>query len=173
MLLVGAALVLVAAGQAWVTYRLAAMEPFPSERLSQTGAQLASSVRTLALLALAAVAAVVATRGVARVVIGAVVALAGMSMIRSVTRVLLDPGGVLAIIAPLEGEASVRAAPYVALLGAVLIVMAGLLVVVRGRTWGSMSSRYDAPAQKQREPSMWDALDRGEDPTDEGPHTGR
>jgi hypothetical protein len=55
-----------------------------------------------------------------------------------------------------------------------LLVAAGLLIVVRGRSWASMSSRYDAPAQRPREgeASLWEALDRGEDPTKEGTGTG-
>jgi uncharacterized membrane protein (TIGR02234 family) len=57
--------------------------------------------------------------------------------------------------------------PYVALAGATLLTAAGALAVVRGRGWGAMSARYDAPVGDRpvNESSLWDALDRGEDPT--------
>jgi hypothetical protein len=55
-----------------------------------------------------------------------------------------------------------------------LLTAAGLLVVVRGRSWAAMSTRYDAPAERSRhgEASLWEALDRGEDPTKAGSEGG-
>jgi len=59
--------------------------------------------------------------------------------------------------------------PFVALLGALLLLVAGLVTTVRGPGWSALSQRYDAPAAKPRprDPAVaaWDALDRGEDPT--------
>jgi uncharacterized membrane protein (TIGR02234 family) len=74
--------------------------------------------------------------------------------------------------------------PWLAALGGVLVVAAGVLTVLRGAAWPGMSARYDAPAGKrsaagprraaaaasapagQPTPAdLWKALDRGEDPT--------
>jgi uncharacterized membrane protein (TIGR02234 family) len=70
--------------------------------------------------------------------------------------------------------------------GGLVLLAAGALTVVRGRHWPGMSSRYETPAARAsretasvREQSttpkgLWDALDRGEDPTtpsaDSGEH---
>ena len=69
-----------------------------------------------------------------------------------------------------------------ATLGGVLLLLAGVLVITRGRDWPGKSSRYEAPTGRRvvapgaaakrtagTEPSspndLWKALDRGEDPT--------
>lgn len=68
-----------------------------------------------------------------------------------------------------------------ALAGALLIVAAGLLTAWRGGRWPAMSSRYeraprpapdaaDGPAPDPG--SLWDALSRGGDPTDQPPGPG-
>jgi uncharacterized membrane protein (TIGR02234 family) len=66
--------------------------------------------------------------------------------------------------------------PVVAVVAGVLGAGAGLLVVVRGRSWPAMGRRYDrtptaAPAQtdEDRAQAAWKALDRGEDPTGPAP----
>jgi len=64
-----------------------------------------------------------------------------------------------------------------ALLAGLLAAAAGLLTVLRGRTWPAMGRRYEraaatapAPARRQsdedRALDAWRALDRGEDPTE-------
>jgi uncharacterized membrane protein (TIGR02234 family) len=65
--------------------------------------------------------------------------------------------------------------PVLAVLAGLLGVAAGLLVVVRSRSWPAMGGRYergaapvaaDRPAtDEDRAQSAWKALDRGEDPT--------
>ena len=48
---------------------------------------------------------------------------------------------------------------------------AGALTVLRGRSWPGLGQRYDAPAPRPvpegppTERALWEALDRGEDPT--------
>jgi hypothetical protein len=53
--------------------------------------------------------------------------------------------------------------------GGLLVLAAGVIAVVRGRRWAQMGSRYDAPGaarlSAEGSPALWDALDRGEDPT--------
>jgi uncharacterized membrane protein (TIGR02234 family) len=174
----GAALVLVALSRAWISHRIGTA-PLPSRTETVVGTHLASGARPLALVGVAGVAAVPATRRLGRLLVGVVVALAGVGVVLVVARALIDPAGAvrrapLLVDAHIGGAVGLGGWPYVALLGALLLVAAGLLIVVRGRSWASMSSRYDAPAQRPREgeASLWEALDRGEDPTKEGTGTG-
>jgi uncharacterized membrane protein (TIGR02234 family) len=172
--LLGAALVLLALSRAWLAYRVGT-PPLPSRRSTVTGAELSGGARALALVGLAGVAAVPATRGLARTLVGVLIAVAGAGIVADVVRVLADPADRIPRLVPKDVRSdSLGGWPYVALLGALLLVAAGLLIVVRGRSWASMSSRYDAPAQRPREgeASLWEALDRGEDPTKEGTGTG-
>ncbi|MGW2222707.1 Trp biosynthesis-associated membrane protein [Nonomuraea sp. NPDC001684] len=75
--------------------------------------------------------------------------------------------------------------PVVAGLGALLLLAGGVLAAVRGGRWAGMSSRYDRAADATDERAggrpgavaatarrghedreLWDALDRGDDPTE-------
>jgi hypothetical protein len=55
------------------------------------------------------------------------------------------------------------------LAGGVLLALVGALVVVRGGDWAGLGSSYDAPGAAPEPPvtdkAVWDALDRGDDPT--------
>jgi uncharacterized membrane protein (TIGR02234 family) len=165
--LLGSALVLLAVSRTWVSYRMAAAAPLPSKSFEVIGTHLAPGARALALVGLAGTAAILATRGLGRAVVGVLVTAAGAGVMAVVIRALADPD-------PVAPGADLGAWPYVALLGALLIGTAGLLVVVRGRSWAAMSSRYDAPADRKAigEGSLWEALDRGEDPTNVGSEGG-
>ncbi|HEV2088276.1 MAG TPA: Trp biosynthesis-associated membrane protein, partial [Cryptosporangiaceae bacterium] len=60
--------------------------------------------------------------------------------------------------------------PVLGLLGGLLVAGAGGLGLARGRRWARMGGRYDSPAARPSVPSrdaagVWDALDRGDDPT--------
>ena len=174
----GAALVLLALSRAWISHRIGTA-PLPSRTEHVAGTHLAPGARPLALVGLAGVAAVLATRRLGRLLVGVLVALAGVGVVLVVARALIDPAAAvrrapLLVDAHIGGADGLGGWPYVALIGGALLAAAGLLVAVRGRTWASMSSRYDAPAQRPREgeASMWEALDRGEDPTTEGAGTG-
>lgn len=168
--LAGAALVLVAVSRSWLTYRFGTA-PLPTREVDVTGAQLARGARVLGLVGLAGVAALPATRGHARTAVGALLTAAGAGVIAVVARVLLDPAQALLDNGPpdthLAGAPDLGGWPYAAILGGLLLLAAGLLAVVRGRRWQGLSARYDAPAETPRpgEASLWDALDRGEDPT--------
>jgi len=166
----GAALALLAATRTWtveVTQRLA---PPAEVRTPRTGSVLEPWLTALALVALAGAGALLATKGRSRNLVGAVLVLAGLGVLA---------GGV-------DGLASVAhvtvAWPVLAIVGAVFIVCGGGLAAVRSRAWPAMGSRYErpraprSPAEDQPQfigPSasdvaMWDALDRGEDPTHRG-----
>ena len=103
------------------------------------------------LFALAAVGGVLATRSLGRRLVGVVTVLVG----------------VLVVVA---GEA------WSVVTGGVLLVLAGAGTAWRATRWPSMSGRYDAGARAaaaaganptRRSHDLWDALDRGEDPTGE------
>ncbi len=176
--LVGSALVLLAVSRSWIVHSYGGEAPLPPRAFRVDGARLVPGSRALALVGLAGVAAVLATRRTGRVAVGVVQGLAGAGIAALVLRALVDPDAAVNRAGPFvdvtvaPGQ-QLGAWPYVALLGALLITVAGLLVVVRGRSWVVMSSRYDAPQQQPRgDASLWDALDRGEDPTEEAARTG-
>jgi uncharacterized membrane protein (TIGR02234 family) len=61
--------------------------------------------------------------------------------------------------------------PAVAATGALLVLAGGVLAILRGGRWAGMSGRYEREAGKPRaeagdDKALWDALDRGDDPTD-------
>lgn len=170
--LAGAAVVLLAISRPWLTSRLGAAPPLPSRRIDVEGARLAPGARVLGLVGLAGVAALPATRRFGRTVVGVLLTASGLGVVAVLVRVLADPAGAVrradAVgVITVGGSARLVAWPYLAALGGLLIAAAGALVVVRSRRWEVMSARYDAPAAQPPpgERSLWDAFDRGEDPT--------
>ncbi len=187
-MLLGSVLVLVSTSRAWLTVRLPQPLPLPVLVEHVTGAQVVPGARALALVALAGVAALFAARRTGRVVVGVLVLLSGAGVVWLVARALVDPAAALARAqsGPLRGvgvtgSPSFGGWPWVTGAGAVLVVLAGALVAVRGRRWAALSATYDAPgsAPAPAEPApaegtgdgpapdkaVWDALDRGDDPT--------
>jgi hypothetical protein len=146
LLVVGAAVVLVAASRTWAnhlcTFSSACGRPSNPVRGPHV-------VTALALLALAAVVAMFAVRGALRSAVGVVVGLAGVFIvIASVT----------------AGGGAWR---WIAAAGGAVILAAGVLIVTRGGPWPSMSTRYEREERAATKPlSAWDAIDRGEDPTE-------
>lgn len=149
-LLVGAGLLaLVASGATWQEIPTRSPLPVPPEAVS--GARVAPQVRAAALVALAASLAVLATGRRGRLVVGALVAATGVAA---------------AVGAAGAVETATTPWPQVALGSALLLVVAGSSVAVRGGRWPTMGSRYQPPERRAESTrSTWDALDRGEDPT--------
>ena len=186
--LVGAFLVLVAAGRVWVVLDLVQTPLLPPQGLAVTGGDLLPGLSALGLAGLAGVLALAATRGRGRLLVGAVLLAVGGSVAALVLRLALDglaraarrtefvrgAGGDIA-------STSTSPWPWVCLLGGLLLAMAGLLVAVRGRRWAALGRRYEAPvAQPAPQPDapvadrdLWEALDRGDDPTQADPEAGR
>ncbi len=106
----------------------------------------------LALVALAGFAGAVAVGGWAKRVVGGLVVLAGVL------------GGVAAL-----GTGGSGAGLLSALLGAVLLAVAGVLVARLGGRLPTLGARYRPAgargASGDRDKDMWDGLSRGEDPT--------
>jgi hypothetical protein len=123
-----------------------------------TGSDVAGAVRPLALVALAGTAALLATRKWGRIAVGLLLVAAGI-------------GAAVAALSPGYPPAAhhVQAWRVVAVVAAIPVTLAGLAAAARGYRWSVMSARYDAPGARQRvqdpDVALWDALDRGDDPT--------
>ncbi|WP_158088540.1 Trp biosynthesis-associated membrane protein [Thermoactinospora rubra] len=157
----GCGLALLAAGREWAV----ATGGTPA---AATGAELSPALTPVALAGLAGVVAVLATRGLGRRLVAAVVALCGLAAVLAAWSAT-SAGRVRAelseqLVAAPAWQTTVW--PAVAVVGGVLTLAGGLLAVVRGGRWAGMSDRYGRRAPRERDTSLWEALDRGEDPTD-------
>ncbi|MFC4119608.1 Trp biosynthesis-associated membrane protein [Nonomuraea zeae] len=173
MTALGCALVLLAAGRAWVSIPQTGADAGPP-----TGGDLSPVLTPLALAGLAGVVAVLATKGAGRRIVGGLLALCGAGAAAgtwtalggaTVTDVLRDRN-VLHGAADLPWEI-IPVWPAVAAAGALLVFAGGVLAILRGGRWAGMSGRYEREAVKPRaeagdDKALWDALDRGDDPTD-------
>ncbi|RBY95662.1 TIGR02234 family membrane protein [Blastococcus sp. TF02-8] len=178
---VAGALALSAAGQRWAGVTVERRSPLPPVVGTLSGGDAAPLVTAAGLVLLAAAVALLAVRGVGRVVIGLLTALAGGALLWSGVRVLAGGVSEAAAGLPGAGGSSVTSVvvdlspawPVVAVVAGVLGVAVGLLAALRGRGWPGMGRRYErtpavAPARtdEDRAQEAWKALDRGEDPTD-------
>ncbi|NBE98177.1 hypothetical protein FE391_31650 [Nonomuraea sp. KC401] len=173
MTALGCLLVLWAAGQAWVTVLGdgAATE-------APSGGELSPVLSPVALAGLAGVVAVLATKGAGRRAVGALLALCGAGAAVAAWAALsgdtvserLREQNVLSGAAGLSWEVA-PLWPAVTAAGAILVTAGGVLAVLRGGRWAGMSARYDRAAGEPSarvsdDRALWDALDRGDDPTD-------
>ncbi|KJK59657.1 TIGR02234 family membrane protein [Saccharothrix sp. ST-888] len=176
---VGAVLVLTAVGRTWAEGHLPA-----KMEVSVTGSAISGLPGGLTLAVMAAAVAVFAVRGLGRIVVGVLAALAGAGVALAAALGASDTSALdaeaarkLALVSAQAELPSHTAWPWVAVAGGVLLALAGLLTVRSGRDWPAMGARYEAPAgrsqagRKQAKPAgtpaeLWQALDRGEDPTD-------
>jgi uncharacterized membrane protein (TIGR02234 family) len=186
LLLLGGA-TLAAAAPTWATTTGAtALEPVVDVAVSGTTAAPGVGAAALVLVASALALGLVGRAG--RWVVLAVAALSGVVTAASALAVALDPGpsarsavaeatGVTELTAPV----SLTPAPWVAAALGVVTVLVVAWVAVGSRTWQRASSRHERDAGGAPEPGTraadrapeglddhdaWDALSRGEDPTD-------
>ena len=195
MAVLGAALsgglALSASGQPWADLTLTREPPLPTTTAVLTGSDAAPLVGAAGLLLLASALAVIAVRGLGRLVVGLFVAAAGGVLVWSGLRGLtggLDPADADLGSAGGLGRAEITSDavagwPALTVVAGLVGLLAGVLVVLRGRGWPGMGRRYEragqqdtapartaaAPARPQtpedRHQAAWKALDRGEDPT--------
>ncbi|MEV0228881.1 Trp biosynthesis-associated membrane protein [Nonomuraea sp. NPDC050786] len=169
----GCVLVLFAAGRDWVR-----LLEHAGGAGTPTGGDLSPVLTPVALAGLAGIVAVLATKGAGRRVVGALIALCGAgaaagtwsALSGDTVDVWLRERNVLHGAAGLPWEIA-PLWPAVTAVGAALMIVGGVVAVVRGGTWAGMSARYDRTAGKARartqdDRALWDALDRGDDPTD-------
>ena len=147
-LIVGGALALFASGRGWQTVTAHRARPLADDVLDVSGRTLHPAVTGLAVVALAGVVGILATRGIARRIIGAVLVVAGAivgwdavtglhaispeharTLLRDAqTGVGLDPGQAVTVaVHPIW--------PVLAALGGVLIVLGGALTIACGAAW--------------------------------------
>ncbi|MDX2702693.1 TIGR02234 family membrane protein [Streptomyces sp. PA03-6a] len=181
----GAAVVLLASGKTWQK----GSAPFAGGGMpvSVSGHQVTGVPGALALVGLAALVAVFAVRGAARLLVGGLLALCGAGALAAALLALGDTAALDAAAATASGlsrttvtGATTSAWPGLSAAGGVLLLSAGVVALLRARTWPGMSNRYDrdtpkasqpartaAPAAGEERPEdLWKALDRGEDPTE-------
>jgi uncharacterized membrane protein (TIGR02234 family) len=167
----GAGLVVLAVRQAWAHAIFTPPRPLPAQDISVTGQQLVPLASALALAALACLAAVIATRslirravGVLLAVLGAGTAVAVMAGLQasavlaaaqasaldgplggSTTSGTSAGGAVHEIVIAGPGRAILAGAPWraAAVVGAIVIVLAGLTTAWRGSRWPVMSARFE------------------------------
>lgn len=170
---VGALAVLLAASQQWgsaaVTSTTAARQ-----HVSVSGRQVSAALPALAIALLALAVAVVAARGLLR----RIAALVGTAVAVVETVVAVHARGDIANAlsarvfgVPANSVPADRTGWWVlAGCGGVVATVAFGAICAAGGRWQGMGARYDAPqaAARQKDPTVaaWEALDRGDDPTD-------
>lgn len=163
----------------WVT-ATASVLGLPTIRASVSGADVVPLVGALGVAMLAAFGAVVATRGVARMALGAAVLIAAAVVVVACIRV---PGVTGQLTAGLSAKGWSGGGGYhetttvwrwLVLLSSLAAGLAGGVTAVYGREWAEMGSRYDAPTRETPETrrpeelsenDVWRAIDQGRDPT--------
>ena len=189
--LLGAGLALLVATRTWQSARLVRPRPLADTTVHLSGRTLDGGPTALAVVALAGVVAVLATRGWARRVVGAVLVVTGVVLIWRSARWFATVSLARAVqgASHLQGVSAVdphsrvtvqSSWPALSVLAGVLVLLAGALVVWRGGTWRGLGGRYAAPTpsgsavdadveRTRADLSLWRALDRGEDPTEHEP----
>lgn len=180
-LIIGGALALFAGGRSWQTVTAHRARPLADDVLDVTGRTLHPAVIGLAVVALAGVVGILASRGIARRIIGAVLVIAGgivcwdaATALRAISSehargVLRDAQTGVGLDAGRAVTVAVHPVwPVLAALGGLLILVAGTFTIGYGAAWTGLSGRYEHPqpaAGPQHDARLWSALDRGIDPT--------
>jgi uncharacterized membrane protein (TIGR02234 family) len=182
----------------WQSAVLPRQRPLADDVLQLTGRTVDAAPTAFALVALAGVVAVLATRGLPRRLVGAVLAVTGAVLAWRSLAALRPLGAdrVRTLDAATHSGVGVDASvlphvtvhplwPWLSAIGGVLVAVAGLLVAARGHAWAGLSGRYETaraepaahtahPAQTEHtapqpgDVALWNALDRGDDPTAPG-----
>lgn len=171
-LIVGAALLLLGYSLPWasVTVPLVAGGPATSQ-VELSGSSLAPLASVAGWLAAAGLAGIIATRTWGRLIIGAIVAVAGAGSLLACAWFAVAPAALVQAAAESRaGESLAELGDYAitwwwlpTLLASALVLTAGVLTCARGRTWPGLGRKYDRANPRQL--TAWQALDEGQDPT--------
>jgi len=179
--LAGAVAAVVGVSRPWVS-ATAVVEGLPTIEVSADGSSLAPLAAALGFVLLAGFGAVVATRGWVRRLLGVVIVVCAVVVLVSAVAL---PSGDEVLTDALSakgwqgGDYDTGREPWVLVtaVGALVSGAAGLAVALFGAGWPAMGSRYDAPtarsddaqpgepARSPSEADLWQAIDRGQDPT--------
>jgi hypothetical protein len=168
--------------RSWGTSTISAAG-LPARTYVVTAGDAAPATGAAALVALAGLGAVLATAGRWRQAVGAVVLAAGLGVVAGAAlagpavddalrdEVAAAPGG----NAPATADRALAALTgggwrWAALAGGLGVTAVGAATVLRGHRWPAMGRRYQAPVpapagRPRDETDLWQALDRGHDPT--------
>ncbi len=171
-----AALVIVfASSRSWAAVTVGRRLPFGPLHVQLTGRTEFPALNGLAVVALLITVLVLVTGGWARRVLGLLLVLVGGSAGWYAARGLASLGS--SRLRELLGDRLSQGSGLIelhrhrswavlTLLAAVLLVLAGVVLVLRAGRWQvGMSARYAAPAAVAESNDPWRRLDRGEDPT--------
>ncbi|KOG51331.1 membrane protein [Streptomyces griseoflavus] len=178
----GAAVVLLASGRTWA--RATAVVAQGELPQTASGQDVTGVPGALAIVGLAALVALFAVRGAGRIAVAALLTLSGLGTVVGAYLGISDTGALREKAATATGlsDAGVHDVshtfwPWAAVVGGLLLLVAGVLALLYGRQWPAMSGRYEragaaprgprrrAAADPDRPEEMWKSLDRGEDPT--------
>lgn len=176
-------LIFFAASRTWLTATVTS-SGLPSDVVDVTGGDAQPIVPALGLVIAAAGLAVLATRGRLRQFVGLLTFVVGVMVVIVVlagdgtrTSTLTDA---IEQSTAFTGDNSPPAKekvlwPGVVVVAAVAATVLGAITVLAGRSWPSMSGRYEAPGRpsdgrpvdlhRAEGADLWKALDEGEDPT--------
>ncbi|MEU6572951.1 TIGR02234 family membrane protein [Streptomyces sp. NPDC046805] len=176
----GTAVTLLASRQRWSEgTATVAGGAFP---LTAKGSDVTGVPAALAIVGLAALVAVFAVRRLGRLLVSALLALCGAGTVAAAVIGASDSSALDEQAAQATGDTAATVTtlthtgwPYVAAVGGLLLLLAGLIALRHGRLWPAMSGRYERgttrprrsapPVDPDRPEDLWKALDRGEDPT--------
>ncbi len=175
LLTVSGVLVVVGFALPWasVTLPLASGVAHATRTAEFTGQSLFPGAAALGWACLAGVAGILATRSWGRVIVGVVVAVAGVVAAFASARFAMDSSSAVDSAAsalvgsPVTASGSITAWWAIAMIGGICAALAGAWTVLRGREWPTMGSRYERTPRRAAAVSPWDAQDKGEDPTDD------
>ena len=166
----GAGVALVAATRTWSLEVISRPAPLPDRHVPHTGGALLPWLPAAATVGLAGTGAIVATRGILRRIVGILLVLVGLA---------LGAAGGYGLVGVDRGAAGAAAAiwPGLVAVGGLLLAAGAAATALRGERWPAMGARYERTAARRDPPrrtqqavtddprSVWDALDRGDDPT--------
>lgn len=171
-LVIGAALLLLGYSMPWANAEIPMVTGGPaSTTVALNGHDVLPLASMAGWIAAAGLAGIIATRTWGRLIIGAIVALAGAgSTVAAAWFGVASAGLVQAAAESHAGEplpaltgAQVTWWWIPTLLASLLVLAAGLMTCVRGRTWPGLGRKYDRSTPRQL--TDWQALDLGQDPT--------
>lgn len=177
--LAGAALMLISVTMTWVTAEQLG-ETASVQSIEVPGSQASDIVTAMGLVALAGALTLSIARRVGRWIIALLLSAAAAAALFDTLQAVADPASAAAVavgeatgITTTAGSYELGAGPWLGVAGAVLVLLAALLVLLFSHRWTDKrsSKKYSRTASvDDAEPDefdLWDGLSAGEDPTEE------